>query len=94
MAAGVKVVGVLQVLTAPRMIVSQSMSAIPTIELEDNAAWELLIQLVQKGGHPLIAKRFGHTLEQEETHLAGAQLHQARSSCVSELSLTYHMAPP
>ncbi|WP_434559411.1 hypothetical protein [Pseudomonas sp. R1-6] len=94
MVAGVKVVGVLQVLTAPRTTVSQSMSATPTIELEDNAVWELLIELVQKGAHPLIAKRFGHALEQEETHLAGAQLHQARSSCVSELSLAYHLAPP
>jgi rubrerythrin len=46
------------------------MSAILTIELEDNAAWELLIELAQKGGHPLIAKRFKHALEQEEMHLA------------------------
>jgi rubrerythrin len=49
------------------------MSAILTIELEDNAAWELLIELAQKGGHPLIAKRFGHALEQEETHLAAVR---------------------
>ncbi|WP_434624627.1 ferritin-like domain-containing protein [Pseudomonas sp. Z1-14] len=68
--AGVKAMGVLQVLTDPRTTVSQSMSAILTIELEDNAAWELLIELAKKGGHPLIAKRFGHALEQEETHLA------------------------
>lgn len=68
--AGVKAMGVLQVLTDPRTTVSQSMSAILTIELEDNAAWELLIELAQKGGHPLIAKRFKHALEQEETHLA------------------------
>lgn len=68
--AGVKAMGVLQVLTDPRTTVSQSMSAILTIELEDNAAWELLIELAHKGGHPLIAKRFGQALEQEEMHLA------------------------
>jgi rubrerythrin len=68
--AGVKAMGVLQVLTDPRTTVSQSMGAILTIELEDNAAWELLIELAHKGGHPLIAKRFGHALEQEEVHLA------------------------
>ncbi len=68
--AGVKAMGVLQVLTDPRTTLSQSMSAILTIELEDNAAWELLIELAHKGGHPMIAKRFQHALEQEEKHLA------------------------
>ncbi|GFM67065.1 hypothetical protein PSCICJ_31830 [Pseudomonas cichorii] len=67
--AAVKAQGVLQVLTDPRTTVSQSMSAILTIELEDNAAWELLIELTQKGGHPLIAKRFRHAHEQEEQHV-------------------------
>lgn len=68
--AGVKSLGVLQVLSDPRTTLSQAMGAILTIELEDNAAWELLIELAQKGGHPLIAKGFAHALEQEQMHLA------------------------
>ena len=68
--AGVKALGVLQVVTDPRTTLAQALNAILAIELEDNAAWELLIELAQKGGHPLIAKRFAHALEQEEMHLA------------------------
>jgi rubrerythrin len=68
--AGVKALGVLQVLTDPRTTLAQAMGAILTVELEDNAAWELLIELAQKGGHPLIAKGFARALEQEEMHLA------------------------
>lgn len=67
---GVKAIGVLQVQTDPLTTVSQSMSAILTIELEDNAAWELLIELARAGGQPLTAERFAHALQQEETHLA------------------------
>ncbi|KQQ50847.1 ferritin Dps family protein [Pseudomonas sp. Leaf127] len=68
--AGVKATGVLQVLTDPRTTVSQSMSAILTIELEDNAAWELLIELADKGGHPMIANSFARAFVQEEEHLS------------------------
>ena len=68
--AGVKAMGVLQVITDPRTTVSQSMSAILTIELEDNAAWELLIELARKGGHPLLANKFEKAFQQEENHLA------------------------
>ncbi|WP_070887360.1 ferritin-like domain-containing protein [Pseudomonas sp. D1-3] len=68
--AAVKAQGVLQVLTDPRTTLSQSLSAILTIELEDNAAWELLIELAHKGGHPLIAESFKPAFEQEEVHLA------------------------
>jgi len=68
--AAVKAQGVLQVLTDPRTTLSQSMSAILTIELEDNAAWELLIELAKKAGHPLIAEGFKHAFEQEELHLS------------------------
>ena len=67
--AGVKSMGVMQVLTDPRTNVAQGMGALLTIELEDNAAWELLIELAEAGGHPNIAKSFHKAKEQEDDHL-------------------------
>ncbi|WNW13430.1 ferritin-like domain-containing protein [Pseudomonas sp. DTU_2021_1001937_2_SI_NGA_ILE_001] len=66
---GVKAMGILQVLTDPRTTLSQSLSAILTIELEDNAAWSLLVELCNHGGHPMIADRFEQAQQQEEMHL-------------------------
>jgi rubrerythrin len=66
---GVKSMGVLQVLTDPRTNLAQGMGALLTIELEDNAAWELLIELAEAGGHPNIAKGFHKAKEQEDDHL-------------------------
>ncbi|WP_313223489.1 ferritin-like domain-containing protein [Stutzerimonas nitrititolerans] len=67
--AGVKAMGVLQVLTDPRTNLAQGMGALLTIELEDNAAWELLIELAEAGGHPKIAKSFHKAKDQEDDHL-------------------------
>ncbi len=67
--AGVKSMGVMEVLTDPRTNVAQGMGALLTIELEDNAAWELLIELAEAGGHPNIAKSFHKAKEQEDDHL-------------------------
>src|SRR5690606_40402790 len=67
--AGVKAMGVMQVLTDSRTNVAQGMGALLTIELEDNAAWELLIELAEAGGHPNIAKSFHKAKEQEDDHL-------------------------
>lgn len=67
--AGVKAMGVMQVLTDPRTNIAQGMGALLTIELEDNAAWELLIELAEAGGHPNIAKGFHKAKEQEDDHL-------------------------
>ncbi len=67
--AGVKSMGVLQVLTDPRTNIAQGMGALLTIELEDNAAWELLIELAEAGGHPKIAKGFQKAKDQEDDHL-------------------------
>ncbi len=67
---GVKAMGLMQVLTDPRTNVAQGLSALLTAELEDNAAWELLIELAEAGGHPRIAKGFHKAKEQEDDHLA------------------------
>ncbi len=67
--AAVKSMGVMQVLTDPRTNLAQGMGALLTIELEDNAAWELLIELAEAGGHPNIAKGFKKAKDQEDDHL-------------------------
>ncbi len=67
--AGVKSMGVMQVVTDPRTNIAQGMGALLTAELEDNAAWELLIELAEAGGHPNIAKGFQKAKEQEDDHL-------------------------
>ncbi|MCJ0975686.1 ferritin-like domain-containing protein [Pseudomonas sp. PS1] len=66
---GVKSLGVMQVLTDPRTNIAQGLNALLTIELEDNAAWEMLIELAEAGGHPRIAKGFQKAKDQEEDHL-------------------------
>ncbi len=68
--AGVIALGVMQVLTDPRTNISQGMNALLTIELADNAAWELLIELAEGAGQKDMAKSFHKALEQEEKHLA------------------------
>lgn len=67
--AGVMAVGPMQVVTDPRTNASQALNALLTIELTDNAAWESLIELTDKAGHPNIAKSFRKAVEQEEEHL-------------------------
>lgn len=67
--AAVKSMGLMQVLTDPRTNVAQGLGALLTAELEDNAAWELLIELAEAGGHPNIAKSFEKAKTQEDDHL-------------------------
>ena len=66
---GVKSMGIMQVITDPRTNVAQGLGALLTAELEDNAAWELLIELAEAGGHPRIAKGFHKAKTQEDDHL-------------------------
>lgn len=67
--AGVMAVGPMQVVTDPRTNASQALNALLTLELTDNAAWESLIELTDKAGHPNIAKSFRKAVKQEEDHL-------------------------
>lgn len=67
--AGVKAMGIMQVVTDPRSNLPQALGALLTAELEDNAAWEMLIDLAEAGGHPQIAKGFGKAKLQEDDHL-------------------------
>ena len=62
--------GILQVVTDPRTTFAQSLNAMLSAELTDNAAWELLIQLAEEAGETELAGRFLGALAQEQEHLA------------------------
>jgi ferritin-like protein len=61
--------GVLQVLSDPRTSVSQSLEAILTAELVDNAGWELLFKLAGQMGLYDMETEFRVALMEEENHL-------------------------
>lgn len=62
--------GIMQVLTDPRTTLAQSLSAMLTAELTDNAGFELLIQLAEDAGETELAGRFLGMLAQEQEHVA------------------------
>lgn len=68
-ASGVAAMGLMKVITDPRTSTSQSLEAMLSIELTDNAAWELLIKLADDMGLADMAKKFNHALKQENIHL-------------------------
>ncbi|MFA5678341.1 MAG: ferritin-like domain-containing protein [Pseudomonas sp.] len=61
--------GALKVITDPRTNMAQALNAILTIELADNAGWELLIKLSEQSGHPKIARTFDSALVEEQRHV-------------------------
>ncbi|MFC3608084.1 ferritin-like domain-containing protein [Stutzerimonas tarimensis] len=66
---GVMAMGIVQVLSDPRTNVPQCLNALLTVELADNAAWELLIELSEAAGHKQIADSFVRCKVQEDEHL-------------------------
>jgi hypothetical protein len=66
-------IGLMQVITDPRTTLAQSLSAILTAELTDNAGWELLAELAQRQGQDELAAQFLAALETEQQHLAIVQ---------------------
>ncbi|WP_312271095.1 ferritin-like domain-containing protein [Pseudomonas sp.] len=67
--SGTMAQGIIQVLTDPRTNMAQCLNAMLTIELTDNAAWELLIELARQANHPNIASSFEVPMRHEEEHL-------------------------
>jgi rubrerythrin len=61
--------GLMQVVTDPRTTLAQSLNAMLTAELTDNAGWELLIQLADEAGESELAGQFLNALSQEQEHL-------------------------
>jgi rubrerythrin len=68
-AVGVQSLGLVQVLTDPRTSLPQSLNAILTAELADNAGWELLIQLAETLGQDDLIEDFRGALANEVRHL-------------------------
>jgi hypothetical protein len=66
---GMIALGIVQVLTDPRTSAGQCLDAILTVELTDNAAWELLIALATRMGMDDMARDFQGALQQEQNHL-------------------------
>jgi rubrerythrin len=61
--------GLIQVVTDPRTTLAQSLNAILTAELTDNAGWELLAQLSEEAGEAELTGKFLGALSQEQEHL-------------------------
>lgn len=62
--------GLMKVIQDPRTSVVQSLEALLSVELTDNAAWELLVRLAREMTMDEIADRFHQAEEQEDRHLA------------------------
>ncbi len=67
--AAVASMGIMQVLTDPRTTVTQSLNALLTAELTDNAGWEMLIELADEVGQEALSERFTEALDNEQRHL-------------------------
>jgi len=79
---GVASTGILQVLADPRTTLAQSLSALLTAELTDNAGWELLIELAETLGYDEMKTEFETCLQHEEMHLQNVR--NWLSDCVLE----------
>lgn len=72
--AGVESMGLVQVLNDPRTTIAQSLHAILTAELADQAGWEALIALVaEQGGQADMLSDFTVALDEERGHLLQVQ---------------------
>lgn len=67
--AGVAAMGFQHVLNDPRTTLAQCLEMLLTLELADNASWELLIRLADEMGLKDVSEQFQRALEQEKEHL-------------------------
>lgn len=63
-------IGLMQIITDPRMTIAQSLHAIHVAELADNDGWTLLIKMAEGMGQDDMVARFRQALEEEDKHLA------------------------
>lgn len=68
--AGVQSIGLMQTVSDPRTTLAQTLGAILTAELVDNAAWELLVELAEAMSQDEMADQFREALIEEARHLA------------------------
>ena len=71
--AGVESMGLVQVLNDPRTSIAQSLHAILTAELSDNAGWETLVALADSQDLPDMVEDFTNALNEEREHLSMVQ---------------------
>lgn len=67
--SGVAAMGFQHVLNDPRTTMPQCLEMLLTLELADNASWELLIRLADELGLSDLSEQFQRALEQEKEHL-------------------------
>ena len=67
--AGTASMGFMQVLTDPRTTLAQCLNIMLSVELTDNAGWELLIQLADAAGESDLAGGFLGALGEEQEHM-------------------------
>jgi tRNA isopentenyl-2-thiomethyl-A-37 hydroxylase MiaE len=73
--AGVVLSGIIKAVTDPRTNLAQSLDALLSAELIDNAGWELLIKLAGHVNHAEWVEKFQLALKQEAHHLATVRLY-------------------
>jgi hypothetical protein len=56
-------------LTDPRTTLAQCLNIMLSVELTDNAGWELLIELAEDAGEAELSGRFLGAMSQEQEHL-------------------------
>jgi hypothetical protein len=83
--AGVNATGWLQVITDPRTTVAQALNTMLSVELTDNAGWELLIELASQTGHKDMAQGFAVAQSAEARHLEQVRT-WLRSAVLTEAS--------
>jgi hypothetical protein len=66
---GVASMGLLQVVTDPRVTLTQALDALLTAELTDNDGWKILISMAEALAHDDLALRFSEALAAEDRHL-------------------------
>jgi len=76
-------IGLLQIITDPRMTIAQSLHAIHVAELADNDGWTLLIKMAKEMGQDDMAGRFRQALAEEDKHLAALR-QWMEQICLSE----------
>lgn len=62
--------GMIQVITDPRTTLAQCLQALLSVEMTDNACWELLIELAETAGHDELVAPFQKALASEQEHEA------------------------
>lgn len=84
---GVASIGLMQVISDPRMSIAQSLHALLIAELADHDGWQLLIKLTEELGQDDMASKFRGALAEEQRHLATIR-EFVEKSCLTEAGVS------